>query len=205
MANSQTADWRLRETINKRIERQIREGYMPLTRYKTFFPFTSGMDIIDRRTGKIKTLNTAVAEYVTKRIGSKAAFIETQRAKGVTRGKAEDLYRKRKAKVTDNAKKKYATRLHALAEMNITGSRETKRYYETRTDAVLSLYLSRLVGSDGYQAAADKINSLSDSEKLQAIRTAKKRSCPGGHYTVSFYQMLGEYLGIDYPTDPPTP
>lgn len=205
MANSQNADWRLRETINKRIERQRREGYLPLTVYKTFFPFTSGLDIIDRRTGKIKTVNTAVAEYVTKRLGSKAAFIATQQGKGLSKGQAEDLYRRKKAKIAEAGRKKYGSRLHTLAEMDITSGREVKQYYATRSDAVFELYLSRLAGSDGYQAAVDKINGLSNSEKLQAIRTAKKRSCPGGHHTLSFYKMLGEYLGIDYPTDPPTP
>lgn len=205
MANSQTADWRLRETINKRIERQIREGYMPLTRYKTLFPFTEGGDIIDRRTGKVKNVNTFVKEYVAKQIGTQAAFVAKMKKKGMTATTAKQVYAAHKAERVGEAKASYSRRLHILAEMDITRTGTVKKTYRSQTDAIFQLYLYRLIGSAGYEEAKQKIDSLSDVQKSEALRVAKRRSCPGGRHTLSFYQMLGEYLGIDYPTDPPTP
>lgn len=205
MANSQTADWRLRETINKRIERQIREGYMPLTRYKTLFPFTEGGDIIDRRTGKVKNVNTFVKEYVSKQIGTQAAFVTKMKKKGMSATTAKQVYAAHKAERVGEAKASYSRRLHILAEMDITRTGTVKQTYRSQTDAIFQLYLYRLIGSAGYEEAKQKIDSLSDVQKSEALRVAKRRSCPGGRHTLSFYQMLGEYLGIDYPTDPPTP
>lgn len=205
MANSQTADWRLRETVNKRIERQIREGYTPLTRFKTLFPFTEGGDIVDRRTGKVKSVNTFVAEYVNKQIGTQAAFVARMKKKGMSATTAKQVYAAHKAERVGEAKASYSRRLHILAGMDITQTRTVRQTYKTQTDAIFQLYLYRLIGSAGYDEAKQKIDSLSDTQKAEALRVAKRRSCPGGHHTLSFYQMLGEYLGIDYPTDPPTP
>lgn len=198
MANSQTADWRLRETINKRIERQIREGYQPLTRYKTLFPFTEGGDIIDRRTGKVKNVNRFVAEYVNKQIGTQAAFVAKMGKYGVPKTTAKQAYASHKAERLAEAKAAYSKRLHVLAGMDITRTGAVRMHYRTQTDAIFQLYLSRLAGSPGYDEAKQKIDSLSDTEKAEALRVAKRRSTPGGHYTLSFYEMLGEYLDIEY-------
>ena len=143
MANSQTADWRLRETINKRIERQIREGYQPLTRYKTLFPFTEGGDIIDRRTGKVKNVNTFVAEYVNKQIGTPAAFVAKMGKYGVPKTTAKQAYAAHKAERLADAKAAYSKRLHVLAGMDITRTGSVRMHYRAQTDAIFQLYLSR--------------------------------------------------------------
>lgn len=170
MANSQTADWRLRETINKRIERQTREGYIPLTRYKSLYPYEEGSDIVDRRTGKVKLARTFVAEYM--------------KARGVTR---------------DAAMKAYSLRLHVLAEMNITRTKTVRDITHEQTNAVMQRFLASYTDPELQERAAEKLAKMSDIEKLNAIRDAKRRSCPGGHYTVSFFDMIAEYLGVDVP------
>lgn len=204
MANSSTADWRLRETINKRIERQIAANITPLTKYKVFYPFTGGGDIIDRRTGKVKQEATFVASFVSKKIGTKAAFIEQKTAEGKTRAQANAEYRQKKTQTVDNAKRFYSRRLHALAEMNITEYREAVGYQHARTDDVMQRFLYSISDFGKREEAERKLSRMSYAKKLDAIRQAKRRSAPAGHYTTSFFAMLGEYLGIDYP-DPNTP
>lgn len=206
MAIQQTQDWRIREAINKKIQRQIEQDLTPLTRYKRFFPYTANADLIDRRTGKVKMLNDYVTAYVRDELGTKQTFIEEQMKKGVSAKVARELYTTHRAASVVKAKASYSKKLNILAGMDITSTKEAREYNYARAEAVVQLYLARLVGRPGYDEAAEKLLKMSPAEQVDAIRVAKRRSCPDGvHQTLSFYEMLGEYLNIEYPHEPPTP
>ena len=219
MAITQEQDWRVREAINKRIERQIEQGLVPLTKYKTLFPFTEGGDIIDRRTGKIKTVATFVRQTVTKSIGTQAAFVAKQKAKGVSATRAKELYREKKAAKVRTAKESYSEKLGILAGMDVTKTSTAKDYTAAMTDYVVGRFLEWLriaqgarvrkdptVGppEDPYTHAVNRLAKMSMMEKLEMIRYAKRRSTTRGKRTGSFYQMIGDYLDLDLPK-PPSP
>ena len=212
MAIQQTQDWRIREAINKKIARQIEQGLTPLTRYKTYFPYTEGGDLIDRRTGKVKSVQAYVDAAVREDLGTQKAFVQRYVAQGMSATAAKKLYATHKAERVPGAKSAYSMKLHILAGMDITSTKEAREYNYARADAVVKLYMERLAkklgGTTGpqYAEAVEKLLAKSPTEQIEIIRVGKRRSCPDGRtQTLSFYEMIGEYLGIEYPSEPPTP
>lgn len=212
MAIQQTQDWRIREAINKKIARQIEQGLTPLTRYKTYFPYTEGGDLIDRRTGKVKNVQSYIDAAVREQLGTQNAFVSKMVNVGMTAKEARKLYATHRAERIPEAKAAYSTKLHILAGMDITSTKEAREYNYARADAVVKLYMERLAkklgGETGpeYAKAVERLLAKSPVEQIEIIREGKRRSCPDGRtQTLSFYEMIGEYLGIEYPNEPPTP
>ena len=211
MAIQQTQIWRKREAINKKIERQIDQGLTPLTIYKTFFPFTEGGDIIDRRTGKVKTAQQFIDEATRAQYGTQKQFVARQMRKGVSRSAATRAYSSHRAQVGKVAAQKYETLVDILAGMDITTTRAAREYQKQRMDEIVPGFLMSMAatyGSDSpeYQKAVEFFSAASDGAVLEIIRQASKKSAAprGGTRTVSFYKMIAEIAGLDEP-DPPTP
>lgn len=211
MAIQQTQIWRKREAINKKIERQIEQGLTPLTIYKTFFPFTEGGDIIDRRTGKVKTAQQYIDEATRAQYGTQKQFVARQMRKGVSRSAATRAYSSHRAQIGKTASQTYGTLVNILAGMDITETAAAKRYQQQRMDEIVPSFLSSMAatyGSDSpeYRKAVEFFESASDAAVLEIIRQASKKSAAprGGTRTVSFYKMIAEIAGLDEP-DPPTP
>lgn len=211
MAIQQTQIWRKREAINKKIERQIEQGLTPLTIYKTFFPFTVGGDIIDRRTGKVKTAQQYIDEATRAQYGTQKQFVARQMRKGVSRSAATRAYSSHRAQIGKTASQTYGTLVNILAGMDITETAAAKRYQQQRMDEIVPSFLLSMAstyGSDSpeYRKAVEFFESASDAAVLEIIRQASKKSSTprGGTRTVSFYKMIAEIAGLDEP-DPPTP
>lgn len=213
MAIQQTQTWRIREAINKKIERQLQQGITPLTIYKTFFPFEAGGDIIDRRTGKIKTVQTFVQEQIKAEIGSRKAFIAKQRKSGVSTYKAGKLWEQRvayfdnkRAEKVEQYKRTYETKVQVLAEMDITSTRQAKEYQVARLDEVRARFLMSFDPSKpGYYDAVKKIEEMPDDQFLSVVREAGRRTYAGkGPRTASFHKTMAEIMGLPDP-EPNTP
>lgn len=211
MAIQQTQIWRKREAINKKIERQIDQGLTPLTIYKTFFPFTEGGDIIDRRTGKVKTAKQFIDEATRAQIGTQKQFVARQARRGVSKTKALHAYSLYRSAVGKSAIKRYNLLVDILSGMDITTTRAAREYQKQRMDEIVPGFLMSMAatyGSDSpeYQKAVEFFNAASDGAVLEIIRHASKKSAAprGGTRTVSFYKMIAEIAGLDEP-DPPTP
>ena len=211
MAIQQSQIWRKREAINKKIERQIDQGLTPLTIYKTFFPFTEGGDIIDRRTGKVKTAKQYIDEATRAQYGTQKQFVNRQMRKGVSRSVATRAYSSHRAQVGKTASQTYGTLVNILAGMDITETAAAKRYQQQRMDEIVPSFLSSMASTYGtdspeYQKAVEFFEAATDAAVLEIIRQASKKSAAprGGTRTVSFYKMIAEIAGLDEP-DPPTP
>ena len=211
MAIQQTQIWRKREAINKKIERQIEQGLTPLTIYKTFFPFTEGGDIIDRRTGKVKTAQQYIDEATRAQIGTPKQFISRQMRRGVSKTNATRAYSQYRGAVGKDVIKRYNLLVDILSGMDITSTAAAKEYQRQRMDEIVPGFLMSMAetyGSDSpeYQKAIEFFEAADDAAVLEIIRQAsKKSSAPrGGTRTVSFYKMIAEIAGLDEP-DPPTP
>lgn len=212
MAIQQTQIWRKREAINKKIERQIEQGLTPLTIYKTFFPFTEGGDIIDRRTGKVKTAQQYINEATRAQYGTQKQFVARQMRKGVSRSAATRAYSSHRAQIGKTASQTYGTLVDILAGMDITETAAAKRYQQQRMDEIVPSFLMSMAetygGTDSpeYRKAVEFFMAASDAAVLEIIRQASQKSAAprGGTRTVSFYKMIAEIAGLDEP-NPPSP
>lgn len=206
MAITQTQTWRVREAINKKIARQIEQGVTPLTIYKTFFPYEAGGDVIDRRTGFVKTFDTFVREEAKKQIGTQKQFISRQKRKGVSESAAKRAYAKKKSELGKRISETYAEKVKILAGMDIVETKEAKEYQKLRIDEIVPSFLAAIrerYGADSpeFEKAVDIVTNKTDMQLVRDIREASKKSRPGrkGTQTVSFYKMLAEVLGVDDP------
>lgn len=218
MAIVQTETWRKREAINKKIERQIREGWTPLTRFKTMFPYTENGDIIDRRTGKVKTFSAFVSAAMKEAMGgqTRTQFVAKLKAEGLSESSARKVYATHKAERMNEIREDYARKVDILAGMDITSTRETRQYNKDRIDEVITLFLgkvsptatvkipdpqnpSKTVTVNALTYINETLDKLSYPEKLDKIRQARDKSRPGKKYNHDFYTMLAEVLGVSLP------
>lgn len=207
MAIQQTQTWRIREAINKKIERQLQEGITPLTKYKTFFPFESGGDIIDRRTGKIKTLETVIREQTTPKVGTIKQFAYWNRSKDWSEKQLKREYNARVNKYVPEIKRMYEEKVTILAEMDITSTRQAREYQKARLDEVRANFvMSFNPNSEKYYETIMKIETMSDDDFLSYVREANKRTYAGkGPKTASFYKTLAEIMNLPEIPEPPSP
>lgn len=191
MAITQTSSRRIREAINKKIQRQLDAGLTPLTTFKTYFPFEAGGDIIDRRTGKVKTINQFVAERVRESKGE------------VTPQMAKDAFHSR------------ISILAALTEL--TNTKQVVKHWGTIADEVGTRYMDAMwakygsesepvydektgevVETNPYLIAKEKLEKMTERQRIQFFSQAGGKVNASKH-SVSYFHTISEMLGVDDP------
>ena len=218
MAITQQTSRRIREAINKKIERQIKEGLTPLTTFKSYFPFEAGGDIIDRRTGKVKGIDVFVAEQVRATIGTESEFVAKFTGAGGTKGNARAAYAREKAIETEHAKETFRAKVGILSEMtDLTNTKDVERHWLTIANEVEKRFLDAMQFTFGtvsdlkvntetgeteeqnpYWKAYDLLAHMKPRERIKLFSDAGKKVNAQKH-TISYYQTIAEMLGVDEP------
>ena len=191
MAITQTSSRRVREAINKKIQRQINAGLTPLTTFKTYFPFEGGGDIIDRRTGKVKTIEQFVAERVRESNGE----VTPQMAKDAFHSRVSIL-----AALTDLTNTNQVVK-HWGAVADEVGSRYMAAMlakYGSKSEIVYDKESGDFVELNPYLIAKEKLEKMTERQRIVFFSQAGGKVNASKH-TVSYFHTISEMLGVDDP------
>ena len=191
MAITQTSSRRIREAINKKIQRQLDAGLTPLTKFKTYFPFEAGGDIIDRRTGKVKTIEQFVAERIRESKGE----ITPQMAKDAFHSRVSIL-----AALTELTNTKQVVK-HWGAIADEVGARYMAAMlakYGSKSEIVYDNESGEFIELNPYLIAKEKLDKMTERERIQFFSQAGGKVNASKH-TVSYFHTISEMLGVDDP------